>query len=59
MNGFSKVMELADSENRYYDIPSDDHIEGQGKGDWLKILAACVEAHDEFDDGFAGAWVND
>lgn len=59
MSTRSIVRELAKPENRYYDLPSDDHVEGRGRGDWLEILDACLDAHDKIDnEDFAGAWVN-
>ncbi len=62
MSVYSAVMELAKPENRYYELPDNDHIENEdhGQGDWLEVLNTCIDTYEAgSSDDFAGAWVHD
>lgn len=56
MSGYEATLQLAEKQP-HYDI-SPPH--GNGQGDWLEVVRACLETYDGLDEGgeFAGSWVN-
>lgn len=56
MSGYKATMRLAEEQPHYEISPP----HGDGQGDWLDVVRACLECYDRLDEGseFAGAWVS-